>query len=310
MKYQTNKRNKNNVSGCIKASLTGLFFLLSILPAWTQNHWTPNSNAFDNYMTITAYVVQNGQELQSDQIEVGCFIDDECRGNFRLRPLEYGGHPYACFIAVWGSAADNRKAITFRVYDHEKKTELEAEQKPAYEYNGDLDNGSPYELTLPSIMHLINISSIENGTIAISPENPIEDNATVTLTITLDEGYELDSIIVYKTGDPSTIVATWNADSPLPYTFTMPAYDVSIDVAFKILIGIDNIMQANPLRASVRDNTLFVSGLTASEPWSIYNICGGLVQRCTTTGKNAEVTLTVRGVYVIQSGKQTIKVVY
>jgi len=310
MRYLSDKRSKNRPPGCLKAGLTGLFVFLSMLQAKTQDHWTPAIDAFDNYMTITAYIIYNGLELQSDQIEVGCFIDDECRGNFHLQPMEYMGHPYTCFLAVWGNASDNGKTITFRVYDHEAKTELEADQKPAYEYNGDLGTDDPYELTLPSIMHRISIGSIENGTVTVSPENPVEDDATVTLTVTLDKGYKLDSITVYKTGDSSIVVAAWNAGSLLPYTFTMPAYDVSIVVTIKTSNGIDNILQVKPLRASVRNNTLLLSGLTADEPWSIYNICGALFRHSTANSENAEVTLTVRGVYIIQSDRQTIKVVY
>jgi len=147
MRKRINNDN-NRLSGMLSCCLTGLFVLLSLFTAKAQNHWTPNTGAFDNYMAITAYLTLNGQEVQSDQFEVGSFIDDECRGNFRLRPIEFMGHPYACFLPVWGSASDNGKPITFKVYDHATQTLYEVEQKPVYEYNGDLGTLAPIQLTL------------------------------------------------------------------------------------------------------------------------------------------------------------------
>ena len=146
MRYENKNKNRRDVA--CRVSTIGVFIILSIFSAKAQNHWTPNINAFDNYMTITGFIMQNGQELQSDKYEVGCFVDNECRGVYRLQPISYKEHPYTCFLAVWGSAEDNGKEITILVYDRETENVYGAIQKPIYQYNGDLGTEIPYELTL------------------------------------------------------------------------------------------------------------------------------------------------------------------
>ena len=177
MRYKTINHNRNRLSGCIKASLTGLFGLLLLIQVKAQDYWRPDIVAFDNYMTITGYIMFSGEELQSDQIEVGCFIDGECRGNYRLQAIEYMGHPYTCFLPVWGDASDNGKAITVLMYNHATDRVYEAGQKPEYEYNGDLGTGDPYELTInqtepvgrEAVEAAISLKAwIRNGTLHIS----------------------------------------------------------------------------------------------------------------------------------------------
>ena len=210
--------------------------LLAFLPigqAKSQNYWTPDTDPFDNYMTITGYLMQNGQEVQSDQMEIGCFIDNECRGIFRMRPMPYMGHPYSCFLAVWGNASDNGKPITVKVFDHATNTVSEAVQKPVYTYNGDLGFENPYELTLSAAKtHAVNISAMPNGTVTASPTKPaVAENETVTLTITPAAGYALDAITACKTGETATTVQLSGTGNTR--TFTMPAFNVTVTATFK-----------------------------------------------------------------------------
>ena len=68
--------------------------------------------------------------------------------------------------------------------------------------------------------------------------------------------------------------------------------------------------QANPLKAYVNNGTLYVSGLTAGKVWSVYTTTGALIYQSTANSDTAETYLSVRGLYIIQSGNKTVKVAY
>ncbi len=71
-------------------------------------------------------------------------------------------------------------------------------------------------------------SSTENGNITVSPKDAAE-GMTVTVTVTPDEGYELDKLIV-KDKDGNEIEVT---EKDGKYTFTMPAAAVDISATFR-----------------------------------------------------------------------------
>ena len=124
------------------------FFFAFVFSVTAQNHWTPDVREYDNYMTLSAYIMLNGNELKSNQIEVAGFINGVCRGNYRLAPAEHDGHPYPVYLQVWGSPEDNGKLISIKIYDHATATEYIAEQTPVYQYNGMLGFPTLYELTV------------------------------------------------------------------------------------------------------------------------------------------------------------------
>lgn len=67
---------------------------------------------------------------------------------------------------------------------------------------------------------------ITNGAISVNPTSAAE-NATITLTVTPDAGYELDALTI----NDGAITATKGTDGN--YTFTMPASDVTVNATFK-----------------------------------------------------------------------------
>lgn len=76
----------------------------------------------------------------------------------------------------------------------------------------------------------VTVTTPTNGTVTSDLSTAVEDQ-TVTLTVTPAEKARLKSLSVYKTGDPSTTVpVTQNTDN---YTFTMPAYDVTVTALFE-----------------------------------------------------------------------------
>jgi len=155
-----------------------LFFLFS---GKAQNHWNPNTNIYDNYMTIAGYILLNGVELQGvadHQIEVAGFVDDVCRGTYRLYDMGYPGHPFLVFLQAWGSPEDNGKQLTFKMYDHATATECTSAQTAVYEYNGMLGFPTFYEI-------IITKATQE------APEAPtMASNTTTGITLNEVEGCE------------------------------------------------------------------------------------------------------------------------
>lgn len=85
-------------------------------------------------------------------------------------------------------------------------------------------------------VYAVNVGQFTGGSIsASSPTSPdgktVSADETVTLTISVDTGYMLENIKVYKTSEPTETV-TLNG-SGNTRTFTMPAYDVTVEATFK-----------------------------------------------------------------------------
>ena len=66
----------------------------------------------------------------------------------------------------------------------------------------------------------------EGGTVTVD-QNEATPGAIITITVNEDDGYQLDTLSVYKTNDPSQQVTVTN------YQFSMPAYDVTVMAKFK-----------------------------------------------------------------------------
>ena len=261
----------------------------------------------------------------------------------------------------------------------------------------------------------VSIATLEHGTVSADKADYTEGE-TVTLTITPDSNFELQSILVAKTGDPAITVSLTEVDATTQ-TFTMPAYDATVTATFQktadqtavetakglvesmsdvtvaqatanteaavktwlaaqinalsgvgatgititasnitlsnfkaaaagtagspsgtdgsfsftatltkgattlttgevpgvILVtttGIDDIPQAKPLKAYMRNGKLHVEGLTTGKAWSMYNVFGTSVYQGKATDEEADVSLSVRGVYIVVSGKRSVKAVY
>jgi hypothetical protein len=74
--------------------------------------------------------------------------------------------------------------------------------------------------------------------------------------------------------------------------------------------GIDDIPQAKALKARMHDGRLHVSGLTVGKPCSVYTISGALVHHNMANSDEADVTLPVRGLFIVKSGDAVVKTVY
>ncbi len=88
---------------------------------------------------------------------------------------------------------------------------------------GSTSSSDRYEITKPS--------KVENGSIKVS-DSKAEKGDTVTITVTPDEGYELDKLAVYdKDGDKLDLKDKGDGK----FTFEMPKGDVEIEVSFALI---------------------------------------------------------------------------
>ena len=96
---------------------------------------------------------------------------------------------------------------------------------------GSTSSSDRYEITKPS--------KVENGSIKVS-DSKAEKSDTVTITVTPDEGYELDKLAVYdKDGDKIDLKDKGDGK----FTFEMPKGDVEIEVSFALIE--DETVKAN-----------------------------------------------------------------
>ncbi|MBR6913120.1 MAG: hypothetical protein IKN34_04850, partial [Treponema sp.] len=72
--------------------------------------------------------------------------------------------------------------------------------------------------------------SIEHGSVSAEPTTAAA-GTTVTLTVTLADGYELESITV-KDANSADVAVTQDASNKSKYTFTMPESDVTVSATF------------------------------------------------------------------------------
>jgi len=135
----------------------------------------------------------------------------------------------------------------------------------------------------------------------------------ITLTIAETVNYELDSLWVIRTGplyytiNPVELSGTGNVR-----TFIMPNYDVTVTATFKLRRDVSNetVLQSSALKAWVENESLHVTGLSAGQIWRVYSLSGTMVyQGMADESGNAIITLSGKGIYLIQSENKAIKVI-
>ena len=92
-----------------------------------------------------------------------------------------------------------------------------------------------------------------------------------------------------------------NSHAPVDGIITPTAFDPTDN---------DALRSDTRLTAWAQNGMLHVSGVTVGELWSIYNLSGVLVYRNLATDHEATICLPDRGIYIIKSGNQTMKIVH
>ena len=185
--------------------------------------WTDNINLrFEdtawlnavNSVTVngTAYTKGTINSFSSDTNVWGIGTAAGAYDSFKaLQIASPSGITYPLTMAI---TADGYKDLTVKV------------EKNGYDYTASVvANKQPAEKT-----YTAEAEASAHGVVALSAVKDLKEGTTVTVTLTPDDGYELDTIRV--TGENGTAVAL-EKESETVYTFTMPAENVSVKAAFK-----------------------------------------------------------------------------
>lgn len=83
-------------------------------------HWTANTSSHADNFTMNAIIQIDGEEQFVNTLEVGVFVNDECRGSAMPMLFPYNNRHILCLVIV-GEIGEN---FSFRLYDHTTDTEL------------------------------------------------------------------------------------------------------------------------------------------------------------------------------------------
>ena len=116
-----------------------------------QTHW-PSPTNYSGSMTVNAVLVIDGVESVSDQIEIGAFCGDVCRGAALPYETLVAGHRIY-FLSIGGNT--NNETITFRLWDHQFDEELPYECQTTLPFVDNQSLGSypdwfPVQFTVPA----------------------------------------------------------------------------------------------------------------------------------------------------------------
>ena len=180
--------------------LLRLYLLLAAifasLDAFSQPKWSTDESRFPASMTLTAIAVHDFQEMRSEEIEIGAFCGDDCRGSVLLR-YEKNLDRYFGFLLIFG---DGNEKITLKVYDHATGEEYLANNSPIT-FKADDTHNSPIN------PYVVALGTTDESYI---PSPPVSTGLTVKpATATLPKGATQQfTVTVTATGDVAEPV-TW-----------------------------------------------------------------------------------------------------
>ncbi len=154
-------------------------------------HWEVNIHTYPTTMTVLGIVRIDGVEQFSNDLEIGAFCGDECRGREKTSDVYYSiiNH-YVVFLTLYGNAGDQ---LSFRLYDHSIDQELDLNCITTMTFVVNGSYGSPVEPFVFDFVSAVyyNITATANPTEGgtIEGAGSYEENATCTLTATANTGY-------------------------------------------------------------------------------------------------------------------------
>ena len=151
------------------------------------NHWIPESAYYSDNMALYSVILIDGEEQYSDQLEVGAFCGNECRGSAIASEFELT-HRYLAILTIFGNDGDQ---LTFKLYDHSTNQELDYTLPAPITF--DIDGlGTPivpYELGFVSPV-VISASVQPAGTGVVMGAGEYAPGATCTLVANANTGYQ------------------------------------------------------------------------------------------------------------------------
>lgn len=116
-----------------------------------QTHWTSITGNQYN-MTVRGIIVIDGETQASNQLEIGAFCGEECRGS-RIAALFPPTGEYTVMLTIKSNVFSG-ETITFRIYDHALQQELNLVSESTLEFvantnAGSMGNWFPFVFTTP-----------------------------------------------------------------------------------------------------------------------------------------------------------------
>ena len=136
-----------------------------------DNYWKSVPSRFANNMNVMAVVELDGTEASNDNIEVGAFVGDECRGSVRLMHVENTDR-YMAFLTIHGEMGE---LVSFKVLDGAVEREMNETMELSI-------NAVIGDMATPYVLHT-------NSNLSLFP-NPV--NKGEVFTLQMPSGSELN----------------------------------------------------------------------------------------------------------------------
>ena len=140
----------------------------------TSTYWTPAEMPYADNASVMVTIDAANITL-SEEVEVGAFVNDECRGAAKLMYVE-PTNQYVAFLTVFG---DDNEKVSFKIY-HNGET-FDADEQVNY-----TNNMVVGKVTEPFVLHLN-----ANDNLVLTP-NPVEKGQVVNLG--LQSGINLNNV--------------------------------------------------------------------------------------------------------------------
>ena len=135
-------------------------------------HWEANYNVTEGNITLIAKVYVDGLEQRDENLELGAFVNGECRGSAKLFYIEQPVDAYYVIMNIAGEEGDEIDFELFNAEDGSVKTE--STTRLVFRDNDVVgEPGNPYS---------INFNGKNGSDIVLFP-NPVNRNQTFTLGI-------------------------------------------------------------------------------------------------------------------------------
>lgn len=183
-----------------------LVFSLACLMV-NANHWTPNPYLYQNNMTVVGIISFNGEEQESDMLEIGAFCGDECRGSVMAYYEDFMDRYLVCLM-IYGNGNDN---ITFRCYDHSINLELDVTSENSLIFHAnDMIGGviDPFDFSfqMPQYNVAVNVVPDMGGT--VSGDGTYRKYDKCYVEINPNSGYQFEALV--ENGDTLTTQQTYS----------------------------------------------------------------------------------------------------
>ena len=233
----------------------GAPYMFNYASSGDNYHWNVDVHQYATTMTFCGIVKIDGEEQLTDQLEIGAFCGDECRGR-ELTISDY--YPmfnhYYVFLTVYGNDGD---PLSFRLYDHSLGQELDliCTNSVNFSTNATMgDPGTPYVFEFFSQTSNYSITATANPTNGgtVSGGGYFQQGQTCTLTATANEGYtftnwtengtQVSTNATYSftvTGNRA-LVANFEEVSSGDYHWDVDVHQYANNMTFCGIIEIDN----------------------------------------------------------------------